>query len=427
MAGGNEIVTTTSGGEFKVLPYLEPYIKELGNQLQQLLADPMTNLGRFAHEEPLGLPPWESLNLSPLQKSGMDILGGIVKSGMPTPTAETTAYNWLANLPASVGAVPPSAQWADATSAAKTLAQLSGETLPETSGLAALGRGGAGVPESQRVGAAVDTAAAMAGLSGMSPLEIIAAGGLGRFSGGDLGQSPAIQAAIQGLESNVVPMLQNRAATMGLANSGELLRQIGESYAQQLVPLYQQGMAQQQSAAQELGQLGGQVTQRQLGGLQALRDMQYAAGQNEQALETERLIRQIQTGTSMAGIGGTMAQRQMYGSGNLQNLYQMQAANEQQLQTDALNRLLGGQIQGAQLLGQMSKDQYQRFTDPMRYAFQGGGLQRDIGLEQRGFILEPFLRQRAMSLGAINPGAVSVAAPAPSTTTQKSTSSGTFK
>src|SRR3990167_8231821 len=208
MSGDNTVIAKGEGGSFDVLPELKPYIGELGNMLYQLLRDPMTNPGRFAHETPLGLlndqdisSARESLpglqqqasalqeqisaaeaagdtatvtNLTnqlnslnqqigtasfisctgptSLQQSGLDFLGNLQQTGMPTPGAETTALNWLNDLPGRAGQqVPMSDFWNQARDSAGNVIS-AGQNLNSTEqgALERLGMAGGLVPESSR-------------------------------------------------------------------------------------------------------------------------------------------------------------------------------------------------------------------------------------------------------------------------------------
>ena len=500
MSGDNTVISRNEGGGFDVLPELQPYIGELGNMLYQLLRDPMTNPGRFAHETPLGLlndqdissareslpglqqqasalqqqvtaaqeavdaaeasgdqtalatanatlsgltGQLNSLNQqigtasfisgtgpTSLQQSGLDFLGNLQQTGMPTPGAETTALGWLNDLPGQVGQqVPMSDFWNQAKDSAGNVISAGQNLNPTEQG--ALGRldmAGGLVPESNRIGAGLTRSQLSTDVSGANnPLERESQDALRQFSQGDIGDSPAVRSAIQGLESNIVPMLGNRAASMGLANSGNLLSEIGQAYAQQLTPLYQQGMAQQQQAAGQLGQMGQNEVQRQIQALQAQAQNFFAAGQNQQGLQTEQLLRNLQGAQIGLGAGQNLANRQMGGYQNQQNMFQNMAGSEQQLGSDALTRMLGSVLQGGQLLTGIGQNQTNRFLQPAQMAFQGGQVQRDISNEMRNFMLEPYLRQREMALSFLNPGSVSIATTPPNQTKTTSRSSGMSK
>lgn len=84
-----------------------------------------------------------------------------------------------------------------------------------------------------------------------------------QYASGPIGNSEAIQQATRGLESQIMPAVQNQAAKAGLAQSGFLPMETSRQYAKELVPLYMQGMQQQMSAAQNLNQIGQQQLGRQ--------------------------------------------------------------------------------------------------------------------------------------------------------------------
>lgn len=84
------------------------------------------------------------------------------------------------------------------------------------------------------------------------------------------------QQALQGLESQITPAMQNAAAKFGLGQSGELPASIGRAYAQQLVPIYQQGMQAEQNAMNML-------TNAQLGMANPL--LQMGAREEQRAIE----------------------------------------------------------------------------------------------------------------------------------------------
>lgn len=487
MGGGSNTVITNEGGEFKVLPEFQPFIAEMGNQLTQLLQDPMTNPGRFAHEQPLGFgtpqdaaaamgrinaynqavpgiqaalmaqglqegtPQYDQRFQEELTRLGVQVpsgqdyvygqtgptdlqanwfsqIGDIADTGIPRPEGSQMAYNWLSALPGQMGPVDQSPLWGNAQQSAQDILGFAGEQGRETDAFNLFGQGSGRTPVSSQFGNALGTAGNIANVGGtINQQEQQGIAGLNMFAGGDIGNSPAVQSTIQGLESNIVPMLENRAAQMGLANSGELVRQIGQSYAQQLAPVYQQGMQQQMQAAGQLGNIGNTLAQRQMAGLQSLRDMQVASGQNEQALQTDQMIRQLQAGSASMGAGANIANRQMSGAANQQNLWMNRGMNEQQLGTDALNRQLNATLGGGQQLYQLGQGDLDRRYRQLQYTQAGGQGQRDILNEQRNFLLDPYLRQREMAMSFLNPGSVSIVTTPPNRTTQRGSSSGMFK
>ena len=514
MGSNDTFVTTDTSGNFSILPQLEQYITELGNQAYQLLVDPYTTPGRFAHEAPLFLPDWNTINYSPLEAQGLQLVQNMVSYGIPQPEAEQLAMQMIQALPGQVGPVAPSSMWSNAMQTAQQVAGLGSEQARETEGFNTLNQGTAQVDPSsmwgnamntaQRVTAlgiylaresagfntlnqgtnqtpisefynqALDTSGQVSNVAGNTSQEQAAEAALLNLTQGDMGNSPAVQSAIQSLESIIVPQIENAAATMGLANSGELVSEIGQAYAGTLTPLYMQGLEQQQSAANTLGAMGNTMASRQMTGLQSLRDTQLAAGQNEEALQTEQMIRQLQAGQAQLGASSNIAQRGMSGLTNQQSLEQSQALNEQSLQTEQLMRQLqAGQVQlgagssiaqrgmsgltnqqnleqtqalseqqlgteaanraitattgSATALNPLGTAQTSRFLTPMQYAGQAGDVQHQRAVEQRQFVMDPFLREREMMLSLMNPAEVSVISTSPTTTTQQSSSSGTSK
>lgn len=118
----------------------------------------------------------------------------------------------------------------------------------------------------------------------------------GQYAGGNIGDSPAMKNALAGLQSQIMPQVQNQAALSGLAQSGFLPDQTARTYAQQLVPLYSQGMQNQLTGAQGLQQIG----QAQQGRAdQAIRD----------ASSYGELDRSLQTAQEQAGMESYLRQR----------------------------------------------------------------------------------------------------------------------
>ena len=124
----------------------------------------------------------------------------------------------------------------------------------------------------------------------VSAPEQMAFGQFSQFgSPGNLQQSPAIQSALQGLESEIIPAVQNQAALSGLAQSGFLPQEVGRAYARELVPLFQQGLTQQMEAAQQLSGLGQREDERQV---QSLRELM-AGGETMRGVEQARSQAQL--------------------------------------------------------------------------------------------------------------------------------------
>lgn len=109
------------------------------------------------------------------------------------------------------------------------------------------------------------------------------------FATGDIGQSPAVLAALDAFQSTVEPRVQNQLALAGLGNSGALGQELQSAFIGQLQPLFQQGLQQQQAAATQLADIGSRENQRVGQQIQLAQQL----GQVQQAAEQAR-INQIQ-------------------------------------------------------------------------------------------------------------------------------------
>ena len=264
------------GGPPQVLPELQPFVQRVGEISRQALDYPELNLSRFAQDRILQIP-----GLSGLENQAIGQIGQRSAYGIPTPRSEQAAYGGTANLFGT--------------------------------GMGAAGAGQAGLGGAIGAGAGA-TAAGGAGLQ--------------NFVGSQFGSSPQLQQALAGLESQVLPAVQNQAAKSGLAQSGFLPQEVGRSYARELVPLYMQGMAQQQQAAsnlfgggmQGLLQGGGQMFS---GGMQtagnvipqlltmAGREEQRPTEQIKEALSGGELQRSIDLARSQEEMASYQRQRQL--------------------------------------------------------------------------------------------------------------------
>ena len=100
-----------------------------------------------------------------------------------------------------------------------------------------------------------------------------------------MGNSAAIQAARQGLESEIIPQVQNSAAQAGLAQSTFMPQQIGRAVAQQMVPLYQQGLNLQATMANNAIQPELQLGQTQTANTQQALQNAMQFGQQQQNIQ----------------------------------------------------------------------------------------------------------------------------------------------
>lgn len=157
--------------------------------------------------------------------------------------------------------------------------------------------------------------------------------GLQQFASGELGNSPAIQAAVNSISQSVVPQLQNRMQSAGLGRSGAMMSELQQGMTGTLLPLYMQGLQQQQGAATQLSNMGL--------GLEGLRAQQaQLLGSRSEELGTQAMNRGL-----AAVLQGTLP--------TLQELGQRDAARDSQRIQDAftggaLDRDIAGQMAQAQ-------------------------------------------------------------------------------
>lgn len=323
--------TTTSGSGQQVLPQLSPFVGQLGQTALQALYDPNLQLGNFTQGAMMNVP-----GLSPLEQLAGQQVADRALYGIPTPQAENTANYYAQNLPTAAGRQVP----------------ISGYN---TQGLGTIGQMAQQAQQPNQY--------QTQGLSG-----------LGQFAGGDFGNSPAIQAALEGLKQEIVPVVQNQAALAGVANSGFLPNQIARTYARELVPLYMQGMGQQLQADQSLFQGGSQLQNTALQGLGTYGAAQMGLGQQEQGLGTE-----------------------------------------------SLNRGLQGSAVALPQLMSIAQRQEQRPQEAINEASNFGALQRQIQGAQNQSAFDAYLRNQNILLGLLNPYGgfpTSMTAPASSNTTR---------
>lgn len=342
--GGRESTTQTAQQATpQIVPELRPFVQRVGELSRSAIDFPELGLQRFATDTVLPVP-----GLSPMEQFVGGQVSNRLTQGIPTPLPEQVAFYQNMLMPGQVSQQVP-------------LSQFTGQGL---------GTAGQIAQQAQQ-----PTQFQQAGLNTLQ-----------QFAGGQMGNSQAVQQAVTGLQNEIVPAVQNQAARSGLAESGFLPQEIGRAYARELVPLYQQGLQQQQQAGNQLYTSGADLQDRQLRALQALRDAQMGIGGQEQALQTESLARNIQ-----ASLG-----------------------------TSPELRALGTTDAG-------------RTTQALQEGLSMGQLQRSVGLAQAQAELESFLRSREMALGLVNPfgsfGAISGIPPSVTTerTMQNTGGGGMFK
>lgn len=338
--GTREVVTQTSAtppGTMQpppqTLPELQPFVKRVGEVSRGALDLPQLNFARFAQDQPLQVP-----ELSPLELAARGQIEQRGQFGLPVPAPQQLEFQQLQFLP-----------------------QIAGQQVP----ISPLSFAGLG------------TSGNIADIAGqVNPFQQRGLAGQEMFLGDEFGNSPAVRAAVEGLQQEIVPQIQNQAALSGLAQSGFLPQQIGRAYARELVPLYAQGLQQQQQAAREMFTGGTTLTNQQLQGLGQLRDSQVQLGQFDQARQTDALIRQTQAAL-----------------GSAPQMFQLGAAEEQ------------------------------RPIEAMKELMTFGELERSLEGAQSQADLESFMRQREIAMGLANPfGSFNVVSGIPTQTTREGSS-----
>jgi len=343
------VVNTTGGGGQGVIPELQPFVQRIGQLALQAVNDPNMWLSNFMGGAALQVP-----GLSPLELLAHQQVSDRALYGIPTPPSETTAGAYATGLPWAMGQQVPASPWmGGGLGAAQQIASQGQRMLPFTlSGIE-------GLQAAMQPGAFTQQGATA----------------LTQFTSPDaFGTSPAVQNALRGIEGQVLPQVQNAAARAGLAQSGFLPEEVGRTYASALTPLYMQGLQQSQQAAQALMQ----------GGL-AQGELQAGAGN---ALMT----------------GGTaVLDQQLRSLQNLRDTYLTLGQNEQALQTEAMLRQLQATNTMVPELRQIGLQEYQRPIEALREAMTAGEQQRTIELAQNQSLMDAYLRNREMALGFVNP------------------------
>ena len=340
MGGGGtreSIITGGQAGSPATLPELQPFVRRVGELATKAIDFPELGLQRFATDRTAQIP-----GMAPLQTQVAGMAQQRLNQGIPVPFPEQVAFGPLENLRTRAAqAVPLSPYTTTALGTAGQAANVAGTPRAE---------------ETQGIQ------------------------GLQQFLPGGTGISPVLQQAITGLENQIVPQVQNQAARIGLAQSGFLPQEIGRAYARELVPLFQQGMQQQQQAANQLFQAGGSLAGRELQGLQGRQAAEQVVGGMEQALGTDAFMRDIQA-----------------------------------------------TLQGAAPLLEMGQREQQRPETAMRQALSIGDLQRSIESEMAQQDLQSYLRAREMAMNLVNPfGSFTTFGGVPQTTQTTKSSGGNY-
>lgn len=394
-SGGTSTSTSVQQpGGIQVAPQWSDYFSAAG--LQALNGLGQFPLQPFSNPVTLQVP-----GLNDLQQGALGIIGNQTQNGIPTPYGEQAlanampyasqvaqtqiglqpneqqALNYAAALPGiagqQVGFDPIfGQQYANSQQLQQVMGNAVGLQNPE---LAALGMYGA-----------------MPGTVGFgtNPYEVLGGSALANFAGGGIGNSPAMAAAEEQIRSQVTPKVLNQMAMAGLGRSGAMGAELQKQMTGTLLPLYMQGLQQQQSAGSELANLGttqqgqimsalGQAAQggQQIGASQANR----LTDAYNRVLQMEpSLVNQAQT------IGGT---RQNLATDALQRLVQtsmqstipsfMQAGqNEAQRQQQTVQNILNSTAQQYGPMLQLGQSELGQNSQRINNALTGGALQRDV-------------------------------------------------
>lgn len=379
----------------QIAPEFEPYAKEVGQRALQYLNT--FNLGDFAGNNALQVP-----GLNDLQTSALNRVQNRFDNGIPTPQAETDLYNLMGGAQGVAGQqIGLQPQENAAYNQSQNLAGTAGQRV-QTDPLRLMQyMNSLGVQN--QVGQNV----------GETNYENMGAQGLNQFSSGELGNSPAIQAAVQQIQNSVIPAVGNQMAKAGLGRSGAFAQELQDRMAGTLVPLYQQGLQQQQAASQQLAGIGQQEAarqenayQRNMGMENLLENTAGTIGSANEGLDTNALNRYISAIQNVAIPTGLQVGQD--------------SANRQ---ADTINRQLQTAGQQYGQLQQLGQNQQGRDTQALNEMLSGGALARDVSGQEAQAEQADVLRRQALAevfstafLGSI-----------PSLTTFPSTSTETTK
>lgn len=321
--GGGESTTKTNPQAAQIAPEFKDFAKQVGQRAIGHLDE--FNLSDFAGNLSRQIP-----GLTPLQAGAMGAVAHRFQNGIPVPQSERVIKNLM---PYQMGV----AQQQIDLQSPEIQAMIAAGQLPGMVGQQI------GVDplryqqyyQSQAVqnhvanpigmqgfeGAGIGTLGMLPGIAGQNANEQFGINALQQFAGGELSNSPAIQAAVAQIASTVGPAVENKMAKAGLGRSGALGQELQQAMVGTLLPLYMQGLQQQQSAGGQLAQIGSGQAQR---GMQAFGTL----GQAELGL-----------GGALAGREGEAMNRTMTMENLLEQVAQQIGGRGEELGTEALNRL----------------------------------------------------------------------------------------
>ena len=325
--------TTSTPAPPEIAPEFQPYASAVGTGALRHLGE--FNLSDFAGNMALQVP-----GLNDMQRSALDRINQRFDQGIPAPEAEKRAmdlFPYATDVSQTQIGLQPNEN--TALDIARFLPQYASQQIGSDPirmfqyGQAqdAAANVGRTTPTSQirydEFGNAVNVANRVGQAVGQQDLEGYGSDVLKRFAGGDVGNSPIISAAVQHLKDTINPQVENKLAKAGLGRSGELGRELGESSIGYMLPLYMQGVQQQQAAANQLIGQGTEQARRQESAM--TRDM-----------GMENLLSNFanQIAASEEGLEETGKAREMSMQNLLTNFANQIGASREQLATDSVNR-----------------------------------------------------------------------------------------
>jgi hypothetical protein len=352
MGGGGEKGTSTvisQPAPPQIAPQFEPFAAKVGENALKHLED--FNLSDYKGNMALNVP-----GLNPMQRSVLDAVNFRFQHGIPTPTGEQGAASllpWMNQVSQSQVGQTPNEQ--AGTQLATALPDYASQQI-NADPLRFLG-----------ITSAADTKNRAAQAVGPTGLEQQGTGVLGQFAGGDVGESPIITAAVERLNNIVNPMIENKMTAAGLGRSGEMLRELQEGSIAYMLPLFQQGLQQQQAAGQQLVAAG-----------------QQQAGRAENALTREmgmeNLFANILNTDAAAreGLATEALNRGVNTSQTAINTLLETGGREGNRQADTINRMLQTGATSLPSLLELGERETSRDTQRLNEMLQGGALDRDI-------------------------------------------------
>jgi hypothetical protein len=353
----------------QIPPQFQPFAQQVGNRATQNLD--LFNLQDYSGNNALQVP-----GLNPLQTSALNRVQDRFDFGIPTPQAETQLGQNMSNA-SNVS------QQQVGMSPFELLGGAQANALPDAAGQ----RVATDPTRAAEYNQAQNLSGQVGQPVGATPWESQGANTLSQFANGDLGNSPAIQSAASQIAGSVIPQVQNQMTKQGLGRSGAMDQELQSRMAGTLLPLYMQGLQQQQSAGGQLAGLGTTVAGRQENAANRAMQMQQQlqtgaqnlSGTNE-ALDTSainRMMQAVQQSTipTMLGLGGNQATRQ----------------------GDTINRQLAAT--SAQYYPQLQTAQAQqgREQQSLQDMLSGGALDRDIAGQQAQSQQADMLRRQALA------------------------------